>query len=330
MAFPRPLVVDDVLCRNRRAMLASKRSAFVAAWDGFDQAVRRHPDWPYARLGLALTALEIYVRHYPVPANYDDVASGTHYDGYALQMQRALRAESGFVPAVDWVVASMIASGDYQQPGAIIEALKYIADSTDVIDPRVDLVLARVELQRGNPAQSMRRIGTYLRQGGQARRLSRRGRSPQWVRPIRRRFLPCRSPRTVRRGEGRLPADIDWSPRPTRWHTSRLRRSGRRICHRILGRRDAQEFQRHGSQLQEHLRRWAYVSQHFPAPDPGIAPCSPGVDFAPGGRAPPTTATRAQGAPALPRGCWSTAAVLYTRYGHPAPDGYGRIARRCR
>ncbi len=82
----------------RRAMLASKQAAFVAAWDGFDQAVRRHPGWPYARLGLALTALEIYVRHYPVPANYDDVASGTHYDGYALQMPRALRAESGFVP----------------------------------------------------------------------------------------------------------------------------------------------------------------------------------------------------------------------------------------
>ena len=79
-----------------------------SAWEGFDQSVRRHPDWPYARFGLALTALEIYVRRYPLPADYDNVASGTHYDGYARQMERTLRAEPGFQPAIDWVVETMI------------------------------------------------------------------------------------------------------------------------------------------------------------------------------------------------------------------------------
>ncbi len=163
----------------------------------------------------------------------------------------------------------MIASGDYQQPGAIIEALKYIADSTDVIDPRVDLVLARVELQRGNPAQSMRRIGIYLRQGGdaglayleQARALAAMG-SPDSAAAS---YLAGALVQSVAVKDA-YQLDINWVASPDELaHFERLSvDSVGAFVAAFWGRRDAQEFQRHGSQLQEHLRRWAYVSRAFP------------------------------------------------------------------
>jgi hypothetical protein len=57
----------------------------ITAWDHFDQTVREHPDWPYARLGLARAALasnRSLALNDPRPGQYelvitvDEVATG--------------------------------------------------------------------------------------------------------------------------------------------------------------------------------------------------------------------------------------------------------------
>ena len=82
----------------QRGVVTNSKVTLTSAWERFDQVVRVHPDWPYARLGLAEAALEIYSRRYPLPATYDDVAGGTHYDGFTIQMKRTLRTEPSFQP----------------------------------------------------------------------------------------------------------------------------------------------------------------------------------------------------------------------------------------
>ena len=152
----------------RRGILTNSRLALTSAWTRFDQVVRVHPDWPYARLGLAVAALEIYSRRYPLPADYDDVAGGTHYDGFTIQMKRTLRTEPTFQPAINWLASTLSEEGDRDQPRAILEALQFIADSTNSTDPRVQLILARAERLHGDATQSVPRIDAYLREGGDA------------------------------------------------------------------------------------------------------------------------------------------------------------------
>src|SRR4029077_995838 len=125
----------------RRGIVTNSRLALTSAWTRFDQVVRVHPAWPYARLGLAVAALEIYSRRYPLPADYDDVAGGTHYDGYAIQMKRTLRAEPEFHTADNWLAGTLSTEGDREQPAHILEALQFIADSAHATDPRVQLIL---------------------------------------------------------------------------------------------------------------------------------------------------------------------------------------------
>ena len=108
----------------RAGVLTNDRDLLTEAWDHFDQMVRVHPDWPYARLGLAKAALEIYSRRYPLPAMYDDVVGGTHYDGFVIEMKRLLKEEPNFEPAITWLAETLSAEGDREQPEAILELLR--------------------------------------------------------------------------------------------------------------------------------------------------------------------------------------------------------------
>jgi hypothetical protein len=271
-----PQTVDrlgDAYIQLRRAVLAGKRTTFVAAWDGFDQSVRLHPDWPYARFGLALTALEIYLRRYPLPADYDNVASGTHYDGYARQIERTLRAEPGFQPAIDWVVETMIA-GEYQQPASILDALRFSADSTEVPEPGIELALARADVLLGDPAQSMRRISAYRREGGdpgiafleEARALAAMGSLDSAAA----RYLAGVWTQSAATKDA-YGLDIDWvvSPDERAQYGELPADSTGEFIAAFWSARDAKVHRPTGSQLREHLRRWVYVKQNFPPPDPG-------------------------------------------------------------
>ena len=127
--------LGDAYAELRGGVLTNDRDLLTEAWDHFDQTVRVHPDWPYARLGLAMAALEVYSRRYPLPAMYDDVAGGTHYDGYVIEMKRLLKEEPTFEPAITWLAETLSAEGDRQQPGPVLELLRYAADSTGVDEP---------------------------------------------------------------------------------------------------------------------------------------------------------------------------------------------------
>lgn len=189
-------------------------------------------------MGLAMTALEVHVRHYPLPAMYDGVASGTHYDGYLLQVGYLFKAEPGFKPGIDWVVSTMTADGDYAQPVVVLDALEYVADSTDIADPRVELLLARSSRALGDPVQSLRRIQDYLSEGGdlgvarleQARSLAWMGAMDSAAAA----YLEgaqVRSPATRQAYEG----DIAWVASPQELASfEQLPRRFRRRVHRVL------------------------------------------------------------------------------------------------
>jgi GWxTD domain-containing protein len=258
----------------RRGVLTNSRLALTSAWTRFDQVVRIHPDWPYARLGLAVAALEIYSRRYPLPADYDDVAGGTHYDGYAIQMKRTLRSEPTFQPAINWLAGTLSEEGDRDQPGAILEALQYIADSTNSRDPRVQLILARAERLHGDARQSVPRIDAYLREGGDAGVAEiELARSFAWMGELANAAAEYMAGAAVQTEEARAiyRLDMSWvaTPRELAQYDSLPVDSVAAFIERFWDKRDVQELRPEGSRLQEHLRRWVYVSQNFRVPDPG-------------------------------------------------------------
>ncbi len=325
--------LGDAYIELRRGMLTNNRLALISAWDGFDQVVRIHPDWPYARLGLAVAALEIYSRRYPLPASYDDVAGGTHYDGYAIQMKRMLRSEPTFQPAINWLAGTMSADGDREQPGAILEALQFIADSTNSTDPRVQLVLARAERLQGDAAQSVPRIDAYVREGGDSGIGDlEMARSLAWMGSLENAAVEYMAGARVQTDEARVNyrLDISWVATPReleRFDSLPADSVGAFIGH-FWSKRDVQELRSDGSRLQEHLRRWVYVSQNFRVPDPGRRTAYREV-FIPYGGTPcqqsaqnslddyDYTEPARQGGYRAPERVFNHRAIVYMRHGEP-------------
>jgi GWxTD domain-containing protein len=266
--------LGDAYIELRRGVLAGDRATLVSAWDEFDRVVRIHPDWPYARLGLAVAALEVYSRGYPLPATYDDVAGGTHYDGYSIQMKRALRSEPTFAPAINWLAGTLSSEGDRLQPGEILQALQFIADSTGSTDPRIQLILARAERMQGDAAQSIPRIDDYMREGGDAGvGALEMARSLAWTGSLEDAAVEYMSGAEVQTTEARATyrLDLSWvaTPRELVRFDSLPADSVGKFIGTFWTSRDAQELRPAGSRLREHLRRWVYVSRNFRVPEPG-------------------------------------------------------------
>lgn len=258
----------------RRGILDNNRLELISAWERFDQVVRLHPDWPYARLGLAEAALEIYSRRYPLPAMYDDVAGGTHYNGYEIQMKRTLKAEPTFQPAITWLAGTLSEEGDREQPASILGVLQYIADSTSSSDPRIQIILARAERLHGDARQSLPRIDAYLREGGDSGVADlERARSYAWMGKLGEAARQYTSGARIQTSEARAIYRLDISWVATRWELTAFDSlpadSVGPFIDRFWSKRDVQELRPDGSRLQEHLRRWVYVTQHFRVPDPG-------------------------------------------------------------
>ena len=266
--------LGDAYIELRRGVLLDDRATLVSAWDDFDRVVRLHPDWPYARLGLAVAALEIYSRRYPLPASYDDVAGGTHYDGYSIQMNRALHSEPTFQPAINWLAGTLSTEGDRLQPGRILQALQFIADSTSSSDPRIQLILARAERLQGDAAQSIPRIDAYLREGGDAGIAAlEMARSLAWLGSLGDAAAEYMAGARVQTAAARAiyRLDLSWvaTPRELARLDSLPADSVGKFIEMFWNKRDVQELRPEGSRLEEHLRRWAYVSRNFRVPEPG-------------------------------------------------------------
>lgn len=258
----------------QRGVVSGSRAVLTSAWDKFDQVVRVHPDWPYARLGLAEAALQIYSRRYPLPASYDDVAGGTHYDGYAIQIKRTLESEPDFQPAVNWLAGTLSEEGDRDQPGGILEALRYIADSTASSDPRIQLILARAERLHGDAKQSVARLDAFLREGGDSGVAELElARSLAWMGALNDAATEYLVGAGVQTDEARAiyRLDLSWvaTPRELARFDSLPPDSVAPFIAKFWRKRDVQELRPEGSRLQEHLRRWVYVSRNYRVPDPG-------------------------------------------------------------
>jgi hypothetical protein len=261
----------------RRGLVANDRRLLESAWSGFDAIVQVHPDWPYARLGLAISSLEISRRGYTVPPIWDGSPGLSHYDGAAVQLQRLLQEEPQFTPALDWMAASLLtAEGDREQPEGLMRALGNALDSNQVVDPRLQLIVARSERIDGDPAQSIARIKAYLHQGGDtgiadfelARSLAAldslaRGATLYLTGA----WIATPATREIYR------LDLTWIATPgelDRFDAIAPDSVGAFVA-RFWSLRDAREFTTPGARLQEHLRRWAYINQHFRVADAGAS-----------------------------------------------------------
>lgn len=266
--------LGDAYAELRLGALTNERDIVITAWDHFDQTVREHPDWPYARLGLAMAALEVYSRRYPLPAMYDDVAGGTHYDGYVIEMKRLLKEEPTFEPAITWLAETLSAEGDREQPGPVLELLQYAADSTGVTNPRLQLILARAERLKGNVAPSVRRLDAYVQDGGDPGIGDlEMARSLAWLGELENGAIEYLAGAQVQTAEARAAyrLDMSWVATPrelARYDSLPAESVGAWIGH-FWGKRDVQELRPDGSRLQEHLRRWVFVNEHYRVPDPG-------------------------------------------------------------
>ena len=266
--------LGDAYAELRLGALTTDRDDLTTAWEHFDQVVRVHPDWPYARLGLAKAALEIYSRRYPMPAMYDDVVGGTHYDGYVIEMKRLLKEEPTFEPAISWLTETLGAEGDREEPGAVLALLRYAADSAGVTNPGIQLILARAARLKGDAPQSVRRVDAYLKEGGdEGVGDLEMARSLAWMGELENGAIEYMAGAQVQTNEARAAYRLDLSWVATtrelaRYDSLPADSVGAWIGH-FWGKRDVQELRPDGSRLQEHLRRWVFVSQHYRVLDPG-------------------------------------------------------------
>ena len=266
--------LGEAYIQLRRGTLDQERTTLVAAWDEFEQVVTGHPDWPYARLGLAMAGFQLYNRRYSAPALYDGMAGGTHYDGVAIQLSRMLQDEPGFQPGVDWVASTLASEGDRAQRAPVVAVLRFVADSTASTNPDIQLILARADRLDGDTPRSLARIDAYLREGGDSGVAAlERARSLAALDSLSSAANSYLAGTSVQTAAARDIYRLDLLWIATELELSQYdglaADSVRVFVQRFWAKRDARELRPPGSRLQEHLRRWVYVSQHFRVDDPG-------------------------------------------------------------
>lgn len=269
--------LGDAYITLRRGIVANDGGLLQSSWDKFDQVVQVHPDWPYALMGLAIAGLEIQLRGYKVPGIYHGSVGLSHYEGAAYQFADLLKQEPGFTPALEWIANSLLTDeGDRAQPEALMQALGRAADSVPTADPKLQLIVARAERLEGEGQESIRRIHTYLRQGGDSGvgdfELARSLATVDSLAAGARVYLTGARVQTApTRSIYRL--DLSWIATPAelaRYDSLPADSIGAYVA-RFWSMRDAREFSAPGGRLAEHLRRWAYVNEHFRIADPGLS-----------------------------------------------------------
>lgn len=259
------------------------------AWREFDELVRSYPQWPYPRLGLAMSALAVYASGKPIPAAYDDVAGGTHYDGYVIELRRLLAIEPDFRPALDWVARAAAAEGDREQPKELLRLLSW-SDSAGLATPDVPLVFARATRTAGQYDSSLAWIRTFRERGGDPGIAAlERARTLAYLNQLNEAAASWSAGLVAPSGAAReaYRDDLEWVATPAELarYDSLPADSLAAFGHAFWARREARDLRPEGTRLEEHLRRWAVVHRAFRVPDarrrtayrkvfiPNIAPC---------------------------------------------------------
>ena len=253
----------------RRGVLAADADAIVGAWGQLELVADARPSWPWAQLGVAIAAMEIYSRRAVAPARYKGAAGGTHYDGFIFEMKEMLKREPSFEEGMRWLTATLVQDGDRDQPATLMKLLSFAVDSLDTaVPPDAFLALSRDQRTRGNLSASARHLNRYVRAGGDSGiMLLDLARTEAMQGNLIAAAETYESGLNVETRAGRLAflADLEWvatDAEMTRIESLPFDAVPGAI--RSFWRtRDQLDLRDDGARLREHLRRWAYAYTYF-------------------------------------------------------------------
>ncbi len=259
--------LGEAWCILRRAVLRENASDFREARERFDWLVGGHPDWPWARFGLALAALHTYRAGFIIPVFYGNKVGGVHYQGFADQMEALLSREPTFAPAVSFLLEQLEAEPEYEVPRGLVELLARSAAAPGA-DPRLHFATARgfriaQQLDAAMEELDLAResgVDPSLEHYERARTLAALGHLGEAEAHY---ATAADSPSVAARD--RLRDDLAWIARPA--ELAAFDSASNVSVHKVVGefwsKRDAIELRRPGERLREHLRRLAHAERYY-------------------------------------------------------------------
>lgn len=253
----------------RRGALLDDERQLVEAWGDLERVADVRPSWPFAQLGMAMAAMELYSRHYVAPARYKGASGGTHYDGFIYGMKEMLKREPGFREGLAWLADALDQDGDRNQPASLMRLLAFAVDSLNApAPPATLLVLARHARTERDWDGALRLLDRFMAAGGdsgvafleRARTLAGQGSLTEAVEHY-------ESGLHIGTREGFLfyLGDLEWvaTDAEMRYIEELPFDSIPEGIRRFWLKRDDRDLRDYGSRITEHLRRWAYVHRAF-------------------------------------------------------------------
>ena len=253
----------------RRGVLLDDERLLVEAWGDLERVADVRPSWPFAQLGVAMAAMELYSRHYVAPARYKGASGGTHYEGFIYEMREMLKREPGFREGLAWLADALDKDGDRNQPASLMRLLSFAVDSFNApAPPATLLVLARHARTERDWDGALSYLDRFMAAGGdsgvafleRARTLAGQGSLTAAVEHY-------ESGLHIGTREGLLfyLGDLEWvaTDAEMRYIESLPFDQQPQGIQRFWQKRDDRDLRDYGSRITEHLRRWAYVHKAF-------------------------------------------------------------------
>lgn len=266
----------QALFEFREAQLGASRGAFDQALMTLDRALQADEKAVYPWYVMGLVRKEMWDRKYPSKATPRHAAGLSYRRGAIDAYNRAIKADSSFLPASEALARLVNAMGHRRLPPELLPMLK-VASAVPGVSPEVGLAISRLEFDAGRYEASLDAIGQYLRQGGdsglghleQARTLYALNRPEAGVQAY---LMGAGKGDSI----GRAAYRDDLSFIAQEWEMNQFDSLPRATVGEWIGQffreRDALALRGANERLNEHLRRWVYVHQHFLIVRPDDAP----------------------------------------------------------